>query len=61
MDGRTGERERGAPEGGEREAGEGDEEDEGLGEGLRGLEEELARFPLFKSSAPLAQCEESSI
>ncbi|KAJ3584911.1 hypothetical protein NHX12_013634 [Muraenolepis orangiensis] len=43
----------------------GEEVDEGLGEGLgdslRGLEEELAKFPLFKSPAPLAKCEESSI
>ncbi|XP_029931914.1 semaphorin-4F [Myripristis murdjan] len=65
LDGRTGERERGRPEGGERESGEGDEEDEGLGdgiaEGMKGLEEELATFPMFKSPAPLAQCEESSI
>lgn len=65
LDGRTGTRERGRPEGGERESGEGNEEDEGLGEGLadgmKGLEEELASFPMFKSPAPLAMCEESSI
>ncbi|XP_056156815.1 semaphorin-4F [Lampris incognitus] len=65
MDGRTGEKEWRGPEGGEREVGLGDEEDEGLGdglgEGMKGLEEELARFPLFKSQAPLAPCEESSI
>ncbi|XP_071779197.2 semaphorin-4F [Centroberyx gerrardi] len=65
LDGRTGERDRGRSEGGERELGEGDEEDEGLGDGLgdgmKGLEEELATFPMFKSSAPLAKCEESSI
>lgn len=65
LDGRTGERERGRPEGVERESGEGDEVDEGLGdglgEGIKGLEEEMANFPMFKSPAPLAQCEESSI
>ncbi|XP_023277542.1 semaphorin-4F-like [Seriola lalandi dorsalis] len=65
LDGRTGERERVRPEGGERESGEGNEVDEGLGdglaEGIKGLEEELASFPMFKSPAPLAQCEESSI
>ncbi|XP_059211313.1 semaphorin-4F [Centropristis striata] len=65
LDGRTGERERGRPEGVERESGEGDEVDEGLGDGLgdgiKGLEEELATFPMFKSPAPLAKCEESSI
>ncbi|KAJ8007828.1 hypothetical protein DPEC_G00098250 [Dallia pectoralis] len=51
---------RGRPEAGER-GGEGDDEDEGLGEGLGGLEEELAGFTLFKLPAPLALCEESSI
>ncbi|XP_030017854.1 semaphorin-4F isoform X2 [Sphaeramia orbicularis] len=65
LDGRTGERERGRPEGGERESGEGDEVEEGMGdgltEGMKGLEDDLAGFPLFKSPAPLAQCEESSI
>lgn len=65
LDGRTGERERVRPEGGERESGEGNEMDEGLGDGLadgiKGLEEELASFPMFKSPAPLAKCEESSI
>ncbi|XP_067436557.1 semaphorin-4F [Thunnus thynnus] len=64
LDGRTGERERGRPEGGERESGEGGEVDEGLGDGLdglKGLEEELASFPVFKTPAPLAKCEESSI
>ncbi|KAM4611506.1 semaphorin-4F [Polymixia lowei] len=65
LDGRTGERERGRPEGGEREVGEGDEEDKGLVDGLedgmKGLEEELSKFTLFKSPAPLAKCEESSI
>ncbi|XP_070711057.1 semaphorin-4F [Pempheris klunzingeri] len=66
LDGRTGERgkERGRPEGVQRESGE-DEVDAGLvdgvGEGMKGLEEELASFPMFKSPAPLAQCEESSI
>ncbi|XP_070786015.1 semaphorin-4F [Enoplosus armatus] len=63
LDGRTGER--GTPEGVKRESVEGDEVDEGLGdgvgEGIKGLEEELASFPMFKSPAPLAQCEESSI
>ncbi|XP_029604959.1 semaphorin-4F [Salmo trutta] len=53
---RGGERERRRPE-----VGQGDEEDEGLGEGLGGMEEELAGFALFKLPAPLAQCEESSI
>lgn len=61
--GRTEERVR--SKGGERESAEGDEVDEGLGdglgEGIRGLEEELASFPMFKSPAPLARCEESSI
>ena len=65
LDGRTGEKERMRPEGGERESGEGDEVDGGLGDGLRegmkGLEEELASLPMFKSPAPLAQGEESSI
>ncbi|XP_026154981.1 semaphorin-4F isoform X2 [Mastacembelus armatus] len=63
LDGRTGERER--PKGGESELGEGDEVDEGLGdglgEGIKGLEEDIASYPMFKSSAPLARCEESSI
>ncbi|XP_055757278.1 semaphorin-4F-like isoform X2 [Salvelinus fontinalis] len=53
---RGGERERRRSEGGQ-----GDEEDEGLGEVLGGLEQELAGFALFKLPAPLAQCEESSI
>ncbi|XP_029311310.1 semaphorin-4F [Cottoperca gobio] len=61
LDGRTGER--GRLEGVERESG--DEVDEGLGDGLgdgiKGLEEEMASFPMFKSPAPLAKCEESSI
>lgn len=65
LDGRTGERERGRPKGVERDSGEGDEVDEGLGDGvgdgMKGLEEELASFPMFKAPAPLAQCEESSI
>lgn len=59
------ERERGRSDGLERESGVGDEVDEGLGdgvgEGMKGLEEELASFPMFKSPAPLAKCEESSI
>ncbi|KAK2900122.1 semaphorin-4F isoform X2 [Channa argus] len=63
LDGRTGERAR--PEGGKRGAGDGDEVDEGLGDrlegGIKGLEDELASFPMFKSPAPLAKCEESSI
>lgn len=63
LDGRTGDR--GRVKGKERDSGEGDEVDEGLGDGvgdgMKGLEEELARFPMFKSSAPLAKCEESSI
>ncbi|KAM7377497.1 hypothetical protein PAMA_014008 [Pampus argenteus] len=65
LDGRTGERERGRPEGGERESGEGGEVDDGLEDGLtdglRGLEEEIVSFPMYKSPAPLAKCEESSI
>ncbi|XP_041634663.1 semaphorin-4F [Cheilinus undulatus] len=63
LDGRTGDRRR--SKGVERDSGEGDEVDEGLGDGvgdgIRGLEEELASFPMFKSAAPLAKCEESSI
>ncbi|KAK5848539.1 hypothetical protein PBY51_006144 [Eleginops maclovinus] len=59
LDGRTGER--GRPQ--ERESG--DEVDEGLGDalgdGMKGLEEEMASFPMYKSPAPLAKCEESSI
>lgn len=61
LDGRTG----GKPKGVEREASEGDEVEKGLrdgaGDGMKGLEEELASFPMFKSPAPLAKCEESSI
>nr|XP_057922372.1 semaphorin-4F [Doryrhamphus excisus] len=52
LDGRTARREIG-----ERDA----QMDEDLGDGIAGLEEELASFPMFKSSAPLAPCEESSI
>lgn len=63
LDERTGPR--GRPGGTGKESGEGDEVDEGLGdgvgEGMKGLEEELASFPMFKAPAPLAQCEESSI
>lgn len=63
LGGRTEERLR--PKGMERVSGEGYEVDEGLGdglgEGIKGLEEEMAAFPVFKSPAPLAQCEESSI
>lgn len=63
LDGRTGER--GKPKGVEREAREGDEVEKGLrdgaGDGMKGLEDELASFPMFKSPAPLAKCEESSI
>ncbi|KAG8006248.1 Semaphorin-4F, partial [Nibea albiflora] len=62
LDGRTGEREKGRLNGVERE---GDDVDEGLGDaveqGMKGLEDELASFPMFKSPAPLAKCEESSI
>ncbi|XP_074555481.1 semaphorin-4F [Halichoeres trimaculatus] len=65
LDGRTGDMEMGRPKRIERDSGEGDEVDEGLGDGvgdgIKGLEEELASFPMFKSPAPLAQCEESSI
>ncbi|XP_061768500.1 semaphorin-4F isoform X1 [Nerophis ophidion] len=46
---------------GKREFVEGVEMDEGLGEGITGLEEELSSIPMFKSAAPLAPCEESSI
>lgn len=57
--------ETGRPKRIERDSGEGDEVDEGLGDGvgdgIKGLEEELNSFPMFKSPAPLAQCEESSI
>lgn len=63
LDGRTGDRGRG--KGKERDSGEVDDVDgglrDGVGEGMKGLEEELARFTMFKSSAPLAKCEESSI
>lgn len=52
------------PEVGEGESGEGDEIakglEDGLGEGLDRLED-YNNFPLFRSSAPLAKCEESSI
>ncbi|XP_041842059.1 semaphorin-4F [Melanotaenia boesemani] len=65
LDGRTGELEHVRPEGGEWESREGDEMDEELGNGFRedmkGLEEELSSFPMFKSPAPLVPCEESSI
>ncbi|XP_077962553.1 semaphorin-4F isoform X1 [Gasterosteus aculeatus] len=57
LDGRTGER----PEVVERKFGERDEVDEGLGDVIKGPEEELASFPNFKLPAPLALCEESSI
>lgn len=60
LDGRTGEM--GKPK---RMDGQGDDVDEGLGDGvvdgIKGLEEELASFPMFKAPAPLARCEESSI
>lgn len=65
LDRRTGERERVRSEGGERESGEGEEVEEGLrdglGEGMKRLEEEISSFTMFKSPAPLARCEESSI
>ncbi|XP_057710807.1 semaphorin-4F isoform X2 [Corythoichthys intestinalis] len=61
LDGRTAGREARAPRGGEGESAEGAEMDEGLGEGITGLEEEFASFPMFKTPAPLAPCEESSI
>nr|XP_046236279.1 semaphorin-4F [Scatophagus argus]XP_046236280.1 semaphorin-4F [Scatophagus argus]XP_046236281.1 semaphorin-4F [Scatophagus argus] len=65
LDGRMGDRETGRPKGFEKDSGEVDDVDEGLGdgvgEGIKGLEEELANFPIFKANAPLAQCEESSI
>jgi len=63
LDGRTGEM--GRPEVLARKLGEGDDVDEGLGDGLgdgiKRLEEELASLPRFKLPAPLAKCEESSI
>ncbi|TNM93547.1 hypothetical protein fugu_001723 [Takifugu bimaculatus] len=63
LDGRTGERAK--LRGVEREARQGDEVEKGLrdgaGDGMKGLEEDLASFPMFKSPAPLAKCEESSI
>ncbi|XP_024143717.1 semaphorin-4F [Oryzias melastigma] len=63
LDGRTGERAR--PEGGARELEDGYGTAGGLGDGLndgiKGLEEELASFPMFRANAPLAPCEESSI
>ncbi|XP_013874519.1 semaphorin-4F [Austrofundulus limnaeus] len=52
------------PEVREGESGEGDEIDKGLEDGLgEGLDrlEDYNHFPLFRSSAPLAKCEESSI
>uniref|UniRef100_A0A3B4H0S3 Semaphorin-4F-like n=1 Tax=Pundamilia nyererei TaxID=303518 RepID=A0A3B4H0S3_9CICH len=65
LDRRTGERERVRSEGGERESGEAEEVEEGLrdglGEGMKRLEEEISSFTMFKSPAPLARCEESSI
>lgn len=48
------------PEGGEREDGEGDEAKPALGGALTHGLDELG-LPLFKSPAPLAKCEESSI
>lgn len=63
LEGRTGDR--GRVNGKERDSVELDEVDNGLGDGvgdgMKGLEEEMARFPMFKSAAPLAKCEESSI
>ncbi|CAJ1086429.1 semaphorin-4F [Xyrichtys novacula] len=65
LDGRTEERKRGRPKRIERESGDGGEADDGLedgmGDAMKGLVEDLASFPMFKSPAPLAQCEESSI
>ncbi|CAI5668478.1 unnamed protein product [Oreochromis niloticus] len=65
LDRRTGEREKVRSEGGERESGEGEKVEEGLrdglGEGMKRLEEEISSFTMFKSPAPLARCEESSI
>ncbi|XP_061664294.1 semaphorin-4F isoform X2 [Syngnathoides biaculeatus] len=55
-DERTARREESAREGGQR-----GDMDEGLGEGITALEDDFAGFPLFKSPAPLAPCEESSI
>ncbi|XP_051923042.1 semaphorin-4F [Hippocampus zosterae] len=61
LDGRTAGGEGGSPEAEEKNPMEGIDLDESLGEGIMGLEEELAKFPMFKSAAPLAPCEESSI
>lgn len=62
LDGRTEAKEKGRLNVVERE---GDDVAEGLGDGIeqgmKGLEDELACFPMFKSPAPLAKCEESSI
>lgn len=58
VDTRTGQRE--TPEGGEREAGEGNEVDPALGGALTDGLNEIS-IPIFKSTAPLAKCEESSI
>ncbi|XP_028987501.1 semaphorin-4F [Betta splendens] len=55
MDGKTGERESGVG------GGLGEPLRDGLREGMKGLEDELAKITMFKSGAPLAPCEESSI
>lgn len=65
LDGRTEELEKLRLDGVSKELKEGDEVDDELGdrlgEGIQGLEEELASNPMFNSSAPLARCEESSM
>lgn len=61
LNGRTGKRDGGRPEGGEREAGKGDEVDTRLGDGLPDGLDDISSLPIFGSSAPLAKCEESSI
>ncbi|MED6279840.1 hypothetical protein CHARACLAT_004827 [Characodon lateralis] len=61
LGGRTEVRERVQPMGGEMESGEGHGVDEGLGDRKKGLQDELASFPMLGFQAPLAPCEESSI
>ncbi|MEQ2198501.1 hypothetical protein XENOCAPTIV_013748, partial [Xenoophorus captivus] len=61
LGGRTEVRERLQPMGGEMESREGHGVDEGLGDRKKGLQDELASFPMLGFQAPLAPCEESSI
>ncbi|KAM4564861.1 semaphorin-4F [Fundulus diaphanus] len=55
---RTGLRE---PEMGEKGSGEGNGVEDGLGDRMKGLEDELSSFQMLEYQAPLAPCEESSI